>query len=385
MSDLMQGSSEYAVGNIDTATTLVNGVSSRAAEHVNGPAAGVVQIEQVLGSGLTLKGSTADLSARLGVALGADGRVSLADAPLNGTLNVVHGGLGIPNVPSGKTLIGNDTSPMTAGTGLVFHGPTAFGTGSTMSHEGIVTISASQALSGIHFYTDFTLNAAQTITVASGSQRLVIMASRSIVINGTINTSGGGSAGGGAGASGGHPGTAGSDGFSQPAGGGGGSDTDVGARGGHALLHGVTMQSGGTAGATAGAGGGATTQVSTEFIIDYPFAVVGGAGGGGGAGATVPSVAGAAGGRGGGSLVLIAPSITLGAASTLRTTGSAGGNTTGNGGCGGGGGAGNIYMYCRTFTDSGCTYNQAGGAAGTGSNNAGGVGAAGTKQIFIYG
>lgn len=76
MSDLMQGTSAYEVGGIDTSTVLVNGVSSRAAEHINGPAAAIVQVERVLGSALTLKGTLADLAARLAVALGSTGTLN---------------------------------------------------------------------------------------------------------------------------------------------------------------------------------------------------------------------------------------------------------------------------------------------------------------------
>lgn len=79
MSDLMQGTSGYAIGNIDSATTLVNGVSSRAAEHINGPAAAVVQIEQILGSALTLKGTVADLATRLSIALASSGLFALSN------------------------------------------------------------------------------------------------------------------------------------------------------------------------------------------------------------------------------------------------------------------------------------------------------------------
>lgn len=78
MSDITAtGTSGYALGSIDTATVLINGVSPRRAQHVNGPAAAVVQIEQILGSGTALKGSMADLVARLAVALNSTGTVKL--------------------------------------------------------------------------------------------------------------------------------------------------------------------------------------------------------------------------------------------------------------------------------------------------------------------
>lgn len=78
MADIITtGASQYAIGLIDTATILVNNVSPRNAEHVNGCASAAVQIQQVLGSGTTLKGSVADLATRLAVALNATGTLEL--------------------------------------------------------------------------------------------------------------------------------------------------------------------------------------------------------------------------------------------------------------------------------------------------------------------
>ena len=78
MSDItVIGASTYEVGGIDTATILLNGVSPRRAEHVNGPASAAVQIEHILGSGTVLKGSMADLATRLTVALNSTGTLKL--------------------------------------------------------------------------------------------------------------------------------------------------------------------------------------------------------------------------------------------------------------------------------------------------------------------
>lgn len=75
MADLMTGTSTWATGVADTATTLLNGVDQKKAEHINGPAAAIVALETVLGSASSLKGSHADLATRLAVALPADGKL----------------------------------------------------------------------------------------------------------------------------------------------------------------------------------------------------------------------------------------------------------------------------------------------------------------------
>ncbi len=78
MADLITtGTSGYATGSIDTATVLVNNVSPTDAKHLNGPASAIVQIETILGSGTTLKGTAADLAARLAVALNPTGTIAL--------------------------------------------------------------------------------------------------------------------------------------------------------------------------------------------------------------------------------------------------------------------------------------------------------------------
>ena len=77
MSDLMTGSSGYQTGSIDTATAQTNNVSAHNANHINGVAQGVIQVETILGDGPTLKGNEADLVARLAVLLNADGQVNL--------------------------------------------------------------------------------------------------------------------------------------------------------------------------------------------------------------------------------------------------------------------------------------------------------------------
>src|SRR2546427_5763576 len=69
-------------------------------------------------------------------------------------------------------------------------GPSSTATGSTYAHESDVTISANQNLSGVHFYRSFTLNSGATVTVPAGKWFVIIEASQSITINGTINAKG---------------------------------------------------------------------------------------------------------------------------------------------------------------------------------------------------
>jgi hypothetical protein len=247
--------------------------------------------------------------------------------------------------------------------------PTSAGSGSTRSHEGTVTISVNQALSGGHFYTNFTLNSGVTITPATGSDFLAIYATGTITINGTIAANAIGQAGGAAEADG----TAGTD---QPGGAGGaaGGGGTAGGSGGAVVHHGISRS---------------TTQVTGSDVVHAlsPFSCpIGGAGGGGGGAVGGGSSNG--GGRGGGSIILVAPTVILGASSVLNTSGGAGTSTSaGNSGGGGGGGAGNIYIFTHSYTDNGATFTQNGGAGGTnggGSGAGGSAGSDGVKQINIY-
>ncbi len=414
MADIINASSGYQTGSIDTATTLVNNVSPTDAKHINGPAGAIVQIETILGSGTTLKGSTADLATRLAVGLDSAGLLKLStDASISGPLNPAKGGTGLATITDGAVMVGNGTGNVvpvalpsaprvlchsgTAGqdpswlTGLLYHGPTSFGTGSTCTHEGTVVVSSNGNYSGIHYYTDFTLNSSTTMTIPGGSGRLIIIASGTITINGTISGVGGGYAAVGTG------GSAGGDGTDQAAGGGGSSGAGGGAAttGGSAVdfLFNNRVLSAGTAGGTYGGAGASTpTQVTGDShpYLNNIMNVWGGA-----AGAASTGNGAGAGGRGGASLVLIAPTIVLAASGTINLSGANGanGNSAGGGGDyggGGGGGSGNLIVITRSWTSSG-TITLNGGTGGTayfsgvgyGAGN-GSAGAAGVKQINIY-
>ena len=395
MADLTLANSGYSSGSIDTASTLVNNVSATDAQHINGPNSAAVQIQGILGVGTDLRGTAADLVARLTVEHNADGTQR--------TLIVGRGGTGQTSFTLGAIPLGNGTSGLFASagiaeqvpffqgsataswtSGLAYQGPAQTGPSSTLVHGETNTISANQNLSGVNLYTNLTINAGVTVTVPANGHSVIIMASNAITVNGTITGVGGGGAGG-TGSTG--NGSAGTGGTEQAGAGGGGGTSGTGGTGGAALCHGITMQSGGAGGGTGAAGTAATARTgATSIRTLLSLAVLGGAGGGGGGG-DGGGQSGGAGGAGGGSIVLIAPTITLGSAATLRADGTNGTGGAASGGGGGGGSAGSIYLVCRTLVDNGATFSTgagSGGAGGAGGGN-GGTGATGVQQRIYYG
>lgn len=79
MADLILANSTYSVGTIDSASTVTNNVTATDAQHINGLASAIVQVETVLGSGTDLKGTKTDLVARLAVSLASNGTLVLDD------------------------------------------------------------------------------------------------------------------------------------------------------------------------------------------------------------------------------------------------------------------------------------------------------------------
>lgn len=366
MADITLANSTYSTGTNDTASTLVNNVTATDAQQYNGAASAIVGIETILGTGTDLKGSTADLVARLAVEHNADGTQK--------NVTVAKGGTGATSFTDGAVLLGNGTAAIQAlalpsglrvlmhdgtagadpfwGYGLIYQGPVSCGAGSTRSHEGAVTISADGNYSGVHFYSTFTLNVGVTMTVPAGKRRLVIIASGTITINGTITAASAGVQGAD---------SVGGTGTDQPGAGGGAY------AGGDVQWNGCVVQAG--AGATLNA-----TQVTGSDVVGAanPLLAFGGAAGGG-------NGTGGAGGHAGGSIVLIAPTIVLASTATLNTSG---GNGSAAGTGGGGGGAGNVYIVARSYTDNGATFTLTGGTHGQAGTS--GDGAAGVKQILIY-
>lgn len=384
MADITLANSTYSTGTNDTASTLVNNVTATDAQQYNGAATAIIGIETILGTGTDLKGSTADLVARLAVEHNADGTQK--------TLTVPKGGTGVTTLADGAVLLGNGTGVVQAlalpsltktlvhtgtaaadpvwGSGLVYQAPSSCGSGSSRSHEGTVTISANGNYSGIHFYTDFTLNSGVTMTVPAGKRRLIIVATGTITISGTITASGSGGAGGATGTDG----AAGEPGTDQPGGGGGGnSAANTGGAGGAVLQHGVTLQAGGAGSVNNGTAATQLTGSDLSGVMADPFTAMGSAGGGGSTEV--------AGGAGGGSIVLIAPVIVLANTATLNTSGVAPNGTANGAGSGSGG---NVYIVTRSYTDNGATFTMTGGGTDAGSVTNGGAGVNGVKQILIY-
>lgn len=73
MADLSLVNSAFSTGGTDTWTSQVDNVSLYKAQHVNGLASAILQIEAALGSGSALPGSLSSLAARLAVQVGSDG------------------------------------------------------------------------------------------------------------------------------------------------------------------------------------------------------------------------------------------------------------------------------------------------------------------------
>ncbi len=218
---------------------------------------------------------------------------------------------------------------------------------------------------GTYDYANFTVNAGVTLTI-TGSQPLVIRATGTVTINGTIQASGtAGSDGvtstsagvGGPGGPGGGSGGAGS--YSASVGqvpattgtgagpGAGGTAWSGGGGGGHALVG----SSGNNAAGGAAYGSPSITPLTT------------GSGAGGGSGGF--NCGGGGGGGGGGYVQISATTISVGAAGQILVNGGNGGSDgTGNCGGGGGGSGGSIHLRARTLTVAG-TLSSTGGTGGT--------------------
>lgn len=270
------------------------------------------------------------------------------------------------------------------------------------------SIGASTLSDFLYNYTTFALNSGHTITI--DTPVCIIRATTSIVIDGDINARGVDIAGG-AGA------LMGSLGDSLGSSGGGGGQGGLGYNSGGADNIGELGDKGEDGGntyfAAGGVGGfntslfstgasgtvGASPATNQKALISSLFTHLiargggkGGDGGRGGDGSGADIIVGAAGGIGGLSgvlLILIAPSITINAA-TIDLTGQAGTNGTnanlttsgygGGGGGGGGGAGGSLVKVSPSITDVGTT-TVTGGAAGSGGSLsfglAGGDGGAG--------
>jgi len=229
---------------------------------------------------------------------------------------------------------------------------------------------------------------------------IVLVASESIVIEGSLLSAG--LAASGAAGGGGSPGGSG-----YPAWCGLSGATGVAAAAAGASATGVILMAGGqggNGGASGSNGGGSGSNQlggggvfgvgdglvwlwGNQHAIFPPdvgttlnFAVIGG---GGGAGAGDGTYAGGGGGGGGSWIMLLAPSVTIGSTAVLDVSGGAGAaGTGGNAGGGGGGGSGLISIHTLDLTiESGAVLTNGPGAGGAGSGT-GSSGQAGSAAGF---
>ncbi len=244
------------------------------------------------------------------------------------------------------------------------------GSDSSFSSSGSGNISA-----GIYRYTTFELNNTHTLTVNNGKV-VVIFATTSIVIDGTLSVDGLGASGGAA-----TP-TSGSNGQAATGGGGGGGSSGVGATSGSTEYY-TNIVGGSSGGAVDTVGGAGASHPVSNTPYGMEMVRIGSGGGGGGLGASgTPG----AGGNGGGCIILIAPTITIGATGVVTADGANGapGGSANNGG-GGGGGGGSVVALTGTYSNSGSVAANGGaGGAGNGSGGNGGVGGAGNVDIVEF-
>lgn len=275
--------------------------------------------------------------------------------------------------------------------------------------DGVFSSVGASTLSNLLYnHTTFALNSGHTITI--DTPVCIIRATTSIVIDGDTNATGDLIAVG-AGANMGK--LAGSPGSSGGGGGGGGASLDGSSdiafpgkpgedgdssnfvQGGAGGAQGASLVSPNGSNGTAGAAPLTTQKALIASLFSTLLSGGGRKGGDGGeggfdlvniVGSRIPAGAVGIGGLGGALIVLIAPSITIAAASTTNLTGQAGTNATApaaggsNSGGGGGGGGGSLIKVSPSITDAGTTITT-GGAGGSGTasgfGGTGGDGAAG--------
>lgn len=299
--------------------------------------------------------------------LGTFGREAMfGGVPHNWQLDVVADGTWNGSMPTGFT--GITTSWTRSGS--------TYTAGYTYGYAGTFKIPGGT-------FRNFTLNEGITLAARDG-YGIVISASESITINGTIDCSGKNATG----ATGGIGGTN----WNNIYAGGAGGNGTTGAGSAGVVANAFIGTVGGNGGASGSNAGGVSTSntlgTTVSTLIPSPHNLMwlintnansgyytsrGGVGGGGGAGDGVN--AGGGGGAGGNILILIAPKIIIGPNAVLKANGGNGApGTGGNAGGGGGGGGGVISAHALELSiHPNATFNVANGQGGAGS----GTGAAG--------
>jgi len=253
---------------------------------------------------------------------------------------------------------------------------------------GDVTISSNTNLTSgqIREYKNLTINTTFTLATTETSSALMILyVSERLVVDGTIDMDGDGTAGGAAvvSTSAGVAANNSSSSYAGSGGGGGSGDPNLGGKGGD------TVDAAGGVAGTADSDGGAGNSVSELSIAqlrmlqdvrdDSTFISWGTGGGSGGA----DSGTSGAGGDGGGVLLIFARELIVSSTGIITCDGSAGsdGGAVNTGG-GGGGGGGLIYVVSRLITNQG-SIAAAGGAGGTGPGDSGDGGAGGAGTVIL--
>lgn len=392
MANIKLANSTYQTGAIDSFSG-VNAGDDILETTGDGLGSAIIQVETILGNGPTLKGTTADLATRLSVAIGANGKLNASDpAAFSGVVPVVAGGTGVAAHTLNNVLIGNGTGGIFSGKGLIYHGPASFASPSNVSHKGTVVYTVDSTIAGNLYYTNFTVNAGVTVAPSPVvfSKRLIITATDTIELKAgaKINCKGVGGAGGVHGGSSGQAGA----GTDMPGGSGGTSvllnTNSYGNYAGHCYHNGIVNILGGAPPLDYGPGGAPTIPAAEYWGSIYtPYMLMGGSGGGGGGDGDISG--GGNGGNGGASIVLVAPTVILGAGATLDARGNAGfaggaGSFAGGSGGGGGGGA-HTVIICRTFINNGAIFLNTGGLGGSGgsASNPGQPGANGANGAVL--
>jgi hypothetical protein len=288
----------------------------------------------------------------------------------------------VPNIPASGTMsiflrFGNPAAATTSNFATTF--PNAF------------VSSGAANLGGVQNFDWFEVKAGDTITVTAGAALEVT--ARNVIVAGTVNANGAGSAGGpagsGSGATGSGPG-GGTPANPMNSGSGGGSYGGVGGAGGldpgdapgtGGALHGTTtgtdfaLGSGGGASDSnfGGNGGGAISIIAQDLAVSGTLRSEGGS-------AQQPGGGRGGGGGSGGSIVLTG--FRLAATGTLSAKGGGGSiGTAASNDDGGGGGGGRIKLFGEASLDNTAVLNVDGGAGGpNGTGGAGQTGGVGTTH-----